>query len=86
MLLLDLSHTSHTQARTGIQRVCRNLHAALGAEAAAVTWDPYAACWRPLGSAENACAVLPGHGPPACAVAGSTSRDPRHRACLPLRA
>ena len=55
MFLLDLSHTSHTQARTGIQRVCRNLHAALGAEAAAVTWDPYAACWRPLGSAENAC-------------------------------
>ncbi len=55
MFLIDLSHTSHTQARTGIQRVCRNLHAALGAEAAAVTWDPYAARWRPLGSAEHAC-------------------------------
>ena len=55
MLLLDLSHTSHTQARTGIQRVCRNLHAALGAEAAAVTWDPYAARWRAIDAAENAC-------------------------------
>lgn len=55
MFLLDLSHTSHTQARTGIQRVCRNLHAALGAESAAVTWDPYAACWRPLDAAEQAC-------------------------------
>ncbi len=55
MFLLDLSHTSHTQARTGIQRVCRNLHTALEAEAAAVTWDPYAARWRPLDSAEHAC-------------------------------
>lgn len=54
MILLDLSHTSHTQARTGIQRVCRNLHAALGAEAAPVTWDPYAAGWRPLDAAEHA--------------------------------
>lgn len=55
MFLLDLSHTSHTQARTGIQRVCRNLHAALGAEAAPVTWDPYAGRWRPLDAAEHAC-------------------------------
>ncbi|MBX3750006.1 MAG: glycosyltransferase family 4 protein [Opitutaceae bacterium] len=55
MLLLDLSHTSHTQARTGIQRVCRNLHAALGDEAAAVTWDPYAGRWRQLDAGENAC-------------------------------
>ncbi len=55
MFLLDLSHTSHTQARTGIQRVCRNLHAALGAEAAPVTWDPYAGYWRPLDGAEHAC-------------------------------
>lgn len=55
MLLLDLSHTSHTQARTGIQRVCRNLHAALGAEAAAVTLDPYAKRWRSLDTAEHAC-------------------------------
>lgn len=55
MFLVDLSHTSHTQARTGIQRVCRNLHAALGADSAAVTWDPYAARWRSLDAAERAC-------------------------------
>ena len=32
-LLLDLTHTSHTGARTGIQRVTRNLCAALGSRA-----------------------------------------------------
>jgi glycosyltransferase involved in cell wall biosynthesis len=53
MLLLDLSHTSHTRARTGIQRVTRSLHAALGANACAVTWDAYAGHWRPLNDDEN---------------------------------
>lgn len=47
-LLLDLSHTSHTHARTGIQRVSRSLFAALGAEALPVTHDPYARTWRAL--------------------------------------
>src|ERR1051326_3234054 len=47
-ILLDLSHTSHTRARTGIQRVCRSLHNALGAEALAVTYDPHAEVWRLL--------------------------------------
>ena len=37
--LLDLSHTSHTRARTGIQRVTRSLYAALGDRALAVTFD-----------------------------------------------
>ena len=47
-LFLDLSHTSHTRARTGVQRVGRSLRAALGDEALAITHDPYAGVWRPL--------------------------------------
>jgi glycosyltransferase involved in cell wall biosynthesis len=45
-LLLDLSHSGHTRARTGIQRVTRALHSELGA--AAVCFDPYEGAWRPL--------------------------------------
>lgn len=47
-LLLDLSHTSHTRARTGIQRVTRSLHRAFGDRAVALTHDPHRATWRPL--------------------------------------
>ncbi len=49
-LLLDLSHTSHTRARTGIQRVGRSLHTALVAQAEvrAVCFDPYEGRWRGL--------------------------------------
>lgn len=47
-VLLDLTHTSHTRARTGIQRVTRSLHAALGTGAVAITHDPHARTWRPL--------------------------------------
>jgi glycosyltransferase involved in cell wall biosynthesis len=47
-LLLDLSHTSHTTARTGIQRVVRSLRTALSRRAEAVTYDPYQGQWRPL--------------------------------------
>ena len=47
-LLLDLTHTSHTRARTGIQRVARALHTALGADALAITHDPHLGGWRPL--------------------------------------
>jgi len=54
MFLLDLSHTSHTRARTGVQRVTRSLHKTLGAEATAITWDPYARQWRRLDGNENA--------------------------------
>jgi glycosyltransferase involved in cell wall biosynthesis len=53
MLLLDLSHTSHTQARTGIQRVSRSLHAGLGRTAAAITHDPYLRTWRKLAAWEH---------------------------------
>lgn len=50
-LSLDLSHTAHTGARTGIQRVCRSLHAELaGREMAlqALTYDPFQRAWRLL--------------------------------------
>jgi glycosyltransferase involved in cell wall biosynthesis len=49
-LLLDLSHTSHSLACSGIQRVARALQTELAARGAAlaVTWDPYARVWRPL--------------------------------------
>ncbi len=50
MLLIDLSHTSHTRARSGIQRVCRSLLRELERESRGtpVTWDPHAATWRGL--------------------------------------
>ena len=56
MLLLDLTHTSHTQARTGVQRVCRELYAALARQQAvlALTHDPHARHWRPLEPWEEA--------------------------------
>jgi hypothetical protein len=53
-LLLDLTHTSHTRARTGIQRVTRSLHTALGRDAVAITHDPHARTWRLLAPWENA--------------------------------
>jgi glycosyltransferase involved in cell wall biosynthesis len=47
-LLLDLSHTSHTRARTGIQRVTRSLWSALGDRALPITYDPHGRNWRKL--------------------------------------
>lgn len=54
MLLLDVSHTSHTRARTGIQRVTRALATALGPTALPVTHDPYLGSWRALEPWEQA--------------------------------
>jgi glycosyltransferase involved in cell wall biosynthesis len=54
MLLLDLTHTSHTRARTGIQQVARSLHGALGDGGTGITWDAYAQTWRPLVTWEQA--------------------------------
>ncbi|MES1195131.1 MAG: glycosyltransferase family 1 protein, partial [Opitutus sp.] len=56
MLLFDATHTSHTAAQTGIQRVCRALFAELDArrEVAPVCYDTYLTGWRPLGPAEQA--------------------------------
>jgi glycosyltransferase involved in cell wall biosynthesis len=48
MLLLDLTHTSHTPARTGIQRVSRALHQHLSGIARPVTRDPFLGAWREL--------------------------------------
>jgi glycosyltransferase involved in cell wall biosynthesis len=56
MLLLDLSHTSHSTARTGVQRVARALFAAArqrGGIVRGIVWDPYAARWRPLNAREE---------------------------------
>lgn len=54
MLLLDATHTSHTRAQTGIQRVVRSLFAALQA-VEPLCFDPYADFWRPLAKSELAC-------------------------------
>lgn len=59
LTLIDLSHTSHTRARTGVQRVCRSLTRALagltGAERTrAITWDPFGRRWRGLTASEAA--------------------------------
>ena len=53
-LLLDLSHTCHTRARTGVQRVTRALQSALGDGARAITHDPYRQAWRELEPWERA--------------------------------
>jgi glycosyltransferase involved in cell wall biosynthesis len=53
-ILLDLTHTSHTRARTGVQRVARSLRRALAEQAMAVTFDPFEAAWRPLEDWEEA--------------------------------
>lgn len=48
MLLLDLTHTSHTPARTGIQRVARALQQSFQGRALPVTRDPFVGAWRSL--------------------------------------
>jgi glycosyltransferase involved in cell wall biosynthesis len=67
MILFDATHTSHTRAQTGIQRVCRSLHAALAAQQSvgAICHDPYLGAWRPLNGREARC-LQPGQ-----AAAGS---------------
>jgi glycosyltransferase involved in cell wall biosynthesis len=52
-LLLDLSHTCHTRARTGIQRVTRSLSTALGDRATRITHDPHRNIWRTLNVSET---------------------------------
>jgi glycosyltransferase involved in cell wall biosynthesis len=52
-LLLDLSHTSHTRARTGIQRVARALARELAGDALPVCFDPYERRWRTLDAWET---------------------------------
>jgi glycosyltransferase involved in cell wall biosynthesis len=59
-LLIDLSHTSHTQARTGVQRVTRSLFRVLDTEAMAITHDPYLRRWRALEPWEEANLMIEG--------------------------
>jgi len=55
-LLFDATHTSHTAAQTGIQRVCRRLFEELhgSGRAAPVCYDPHLIGWRPLAAGELA--------------------------------
>ena len=53
-LYLDLTHTSHTRARTGIQRVARTLRNGLGSTLRPICHDPYNRAWRPLEAWEEA--------------------------------
>ncbi len=48
MLLFDVTHTSHSTANTGVQRVTRELFRALRAitPVRPVLWDPFACAWR----------------------------------------
>jgi len=63
-LLIDLSHTSHTRARTGVQRTARALWRELGGLALPVCHDPYERAWRPLenGEIRNLAAEAPSAG------------------------
>ena len=47
-LRLDLTHPSHTRARSGIQRGVRSLRGALAGRALSVCFDPHESAWRPL--------------------------------------
>ena len=55
MLLLDTSHTSHTRAQTGVQRVVRAIFASLSAKEPVepVCFDPHQETWRTLQSWEK---------------------------------
>ena len=48
MWAVDLTHTTHTAAQTGIQQVCRNLYRALAenSDAAPVVFDRFSGKWR----------------------------------------
>ena len=62
-LLIDLSHTCHTRARTGIQRVTRSLVQALGQNARTITHDPHRGLWRQLEAWEEANLTATGAAP-----------------------
>lgn len=55
MLLYDLSHTSHSRARTGVQRVALELRRALKqlTDVEDITYDPHRRHWRPLQTWES---------------------------------
>ncbi|MEX0330284.1 MAG: glycosyltransferase family 4 protein [Puniceicoccaceae bacterium] len=53
MWAIDLTHTTHTGAQTGIQQVCRNLARELQGEAFPVVYDRFASQWRSLDRIER---------------------------------
>lgn len=53
-MLIDVTHTSHTRARTGVQRVVRSLREALGSQVTSVCFDPNERTWRALEAWEQA--------------------------------
>jgi len=56
VLLFDATHTSHTSAQTGIQRVCRTFFGELAAvePVTPICYDPHLIGWRPLRTDETA--------------------------------
>jgi len=87
--LIDLSHTSHTRARTGIQRVSRGLLRDLGGGTLPICYDPYQRAWRGLAAWEraNLAAQAPSRGrsarwPLGARFAGLLKRSRRPRSCL----
>jgi glycosyltransferase involved in cell wall biosynthesis len=56
VLLLDVTHTSHTRAQTGIQRVCRSLAGELARRQPLqpICFDPHQQAWRILKTSERA--------------------------------
>ncbi|GAB5562100.1 MAG: hypothetical protein SynsKO_37470 [Synoicihabitans sp.] len=76
MLLYDLSHTSHSQARTGVQRVALELRKAMReiTPIAETTYDPYRQTWRKLAGWERQ------------ALESSPQQGKRRGAYWPLRA
>ena len=76
--LIDLTHTSHTQANTGIQRLCRSLYRALRDrpdEVVPVCHDPFESTWRLLRRWEQGNLAIPRN------IAAGTRRS-----CWPLTA
>lgn len=65
MRFIDLTHTSHTRARTGVQRVCRALHHALAESGPVepVCHDPWLRAWRALNAAERRTLTAPDGAP-----------------------
>ena len=59
MLLVDLSHTARSRARSGVQQAARGLFAALGDDGLGVCHDPYTGNWRALRPWEQRNATAP---------------------------
>ncbi len=62
VLFIDLTHTSHTQACTGIQRVCRSISRSLADQEQVLhlCHDPYWSEWRRLDRRESTTVSKPG--------------------------